>query len=374
MFQKMLEERNLPELMKLNDGSPVKTPEDWRKRREEILDILRREIYGYAPEAPKEVRGRVEKRAEEAFGGKATQEKIWIEFDTPKGLFSFPMTLILPKKEEKVPMFLLLNFRPEIPDKYFPAEEIVDHGYGVAVICYEEVSRDNNHSTERFEDPNGYFTAPEDGLSAMYSRDRKTGWGKIGVWAWAASRGMDYLCTRPEVDKERVCVVGHSRLGKTALWAGAQDERFSMVCSNDSGCGGAAIFREKIGEDIKFMAEAIPFWFCGNYCDYAGREAELPYDQHFLLALIAPRALVVASASEDSWADPTSELLATVAAEPAFLLTGQPGMEKTDRIPQANTFLLQGNPAYHNREGKHFLSRTDWLSYMRFRELHGDKF
>lgn len=374
MIHSMLEQRKLPELMRFCDGTPVITKQDWRRRREEILDILRREIYGYAPEAPKEVMGLVVERNETAFANKAVQEQIFIEFDTPKGKYSFPITLLLPKRVESAPMFLLLNFRPDVPDRYLPAEEIIDNGYGVAMMYYEKVSLDNNHAEETFADINDYFYGPRDGLSAMYPRDRKTGWGKIGVWAFAASRVMDYLCTRPEVDKDRVCVVGHSRLGKTALWAGAQDERFSMVCSNDSGCGGAAIFRGKTGEDIQFMADKIPFWFCGNYCDYAGREDELPYDQHYLLALIAPRALVVSSAIEDDWSDPVSEFLATVAAEPAFLLTGQPGMEAIDRIPAVNTFLLSGNPAYQVREGSHFFSRTDWLGFMKFREIHQGKF
>ena len=372
MIQKALKERNLPELMQFNDGRPVVTAEDWRKRREESLEILRREIYGFSPEAPREVRGKAlpPKDPGTIFAGKATREDISIEFDTPNGVFSFPIYMILPQKVNPAPAFLFLNFRPDVPDIGLPAEEIIDNGYAIVGFCYNDVSFDNRG----YKEGDNCFSGAVNGLASMYPRDEKTGWGKIGMWAWAASRVMDYLCTRHEIDKEHVCVIGHSRLGKTALWAAAQDERFSMACSNASGCGGASLFRDKFGERVADMKRHFPYWFCGNYCNYANREEEMPSDQHFLLALIAPRGLVVDSAMGDGWADPASEFLATVAAEPAFLLTGEPGMEKIDEIPGANTFLLKGNPAYQLREGVHYLGRTDWLGYMEFRKNHDGKF
>lgn len=370
MIVEKLAERNLPELLKFKDGTPVKTPEDWRKRREEILEILRHEIYGYSPAAPAEVTGVVEEVKETAFGGKAVQERVWIEFDTPKGKFSFPITLIVPKKGRPSPAFLYISFRPEVPNLSLPAEEIVDNGYAIASVCYNDIAYDNRG----YKPGDVCFEGPANGLASMFPRDPETGWGKIGVWAWAASRIMDYLCTRPEIDKERVCVIGHSRLGKTALWAAAQDERFSMAVSNDSGCGGAALFRQKVGERVADMKIHFPYWFCGNYVNYADREEAMPWDQHFLLALLAPRGLVVTSATEDQWADPVSEFLGAKAAEPAFVLTGQAGMEDIDRFPAGGEAFVQGNPAYHLREGVHYLGREDWKCVMDFRKFHGGKF
>ena len=204
----------------------------------------------------------------------------------------------------------------------------------------------------------------------MYPIDEKTGWGTIGMWAFAASRVLDYLETRSDVDAQRACVTGHSRLGKTALWCAAQDERFTMAVSNDSGCSGAAISRGKVGESIERITRVFPYWFCGNYRAWADREYEAPFDQHMLLSLIAPRRLYVCSAIEDTWADPESEFLACVAASPAWTVQRVPGLITPDAMPAVNQPLMEGGVCYHVRTGTHFHSRTDWNWHMDCRDRY----
>ena len=347
--------RNLPPLAVMNDSSPVRTPDDWRARRRELTEILSREEYGFTPAAPASVRAEV-LSSERAFAGKATLSRVKLSFDTPNGEFSFPVNLAVPENKQSVPAFVAICFRPEIPDKYLPAEEIIDRGFAFASFYYNDVTHDGPE---------------QDGLAAMYPVDPSTGWGKIGMWAFAASRVMDYLETLSCIDPARVAVIGHSRLGKTALWCAAQDERFSMAISNDSGCSGAAVSRGKVGESISDICTRFPYWFCGNYQNWKNREFDAHFDQHFLLALIAPRALYVCSATEDEWADPESEFLCSRAASEAWTLLRRPGYIGPDSLPAPDSPVHAGSVAYHLRTGAHFLSRSDWGWHMEYREKHG---
>ncbi len=351
VLNNLLQERQLPDVLQSFDGSRAACPADWARRRLEILDLLRREIYGFAPAAPASVVGQITENQTDAFANKAIRQTVVIEFPTPGGKFAFSLTLIVPKQVKRAPVFLAIAFRPNIPDIYLPAEEIVDNGFAVATFCYNDISPDEN---DRF----------AKGLPALYPRDEQTGWGKISVWAWAASRVMDYLQTRDDLDPDHVAVIGHSRLGKTALWCGAQDERFATAISNDSGCAGAALFRGKSGERIEAITRVFPYWFCGRFPAYAEREDALPFDQHFLISLIAPRAVYIGSAAEDDWADPHAEFLAALAASPVYRLLGYPGLVTPDRLPEPGTILQDGRAAYHLRTGSHFLSRSDWQIYM----------
>lgn len=398
-MEKLISDRKLPSLLEMFDGTPVKTRDDWRARRRELLEILSREEYGFTPAAPDSVRSKI-LSSDRSCGGKANESRVRLSFDTPNGEYSFPFTLIVPETaiREPVPAFVVINFRPDVPDKYIPVEEIIDRGYALAIIYYKDVTDDS---------------AKMDGLAAMYPVDPDTGWGKIGMWAFACSRVMDYLENRNDIDSTRVCVSGHSRLGKTALWCAAQDERFSMAVSNDSGCSGAAISRGKVGESIRDIADVrFPFWFCGNYRNWIDREWEAPFDQHMLLALIAPRHLYVCSASEDEWADPVSEFLCAAAAsevwrfhrvpgllnagyifidawftpepvfndsfpndgfdeppfDPSIGIAYKPGLDRPSL--QANISLHDGYIAYHMRTGAHYFSRTDWNLHMNYREKH----
>ena len=353
MLKELISARGLPPLMRMNDGAPVNSAEDWEKRRAEILDIYHREVYGVTPPAPDHVDACLMPYTDyEAFGHKACQEVIHLSFMTPKGRFWFPITLIRPYAVEKAPVFVYPAFRRDIPDKYLPAEEIIDRGFAIATFLYTDVTSESPFK----DDPQPGDSI--DGLQKMYPMEGGAAWGKIGVWAFAASRVLDYLETRGDIDASRACVIGHSRLGKTALWCGAQDQRFTMVVSNESGCAGAALYRDKIGEVIGDVF--FPGWFCPNYMNWCDKEHDMPFDQHMLLSLIAPRQLYVSSAEEDKWADPESEFLACAAASPAWEIHGKPGLVTPDNLPAVNAPLAKGGIAYHVRAGSHFHSRTDW--------------
>lgn len=177
---------------------------------------------------------------------------------------------------------------------------------------------------------------------------------------------MDYVQTLDEIDKENVAIVGHSRLGKTALLTGAFDERFKLTISNNSGQSGAAISRKKGGEKIKNICERFSYWFCSNYKKYSDNEEMLPFDQHYLLSLIAPRNLYVASSSQDTWADPKSEFLACVATNPVYELYNKNGLVYDDKYPTSDTQLWNGSIGYHMREGAHYLSRHDWNRFIEY--------
>ncbi len=349
-----LQNRDLPKLTVLNDGT-VCIKQLWAKRRAELQE----HIYGYTPAPPKSVTGEIiQKSSPRAFAGKAIHEIIKVTFDTPNGSFSFPLQLIIPVCVSKPAVFLHIAFRPDVPDMYTPAEEIIDNGFALAIFCYKDVVNDNLR---------GDYS---DGLGKLYinSRQReKSEWGKIGMWAYAASRALDYLETRTDVDFKKVSVIGHSRLGKTALWCAAQDERFFAVISNDSGKGGASLLKHSTGETVMSFLKAGSWdWFCEKWKEYDGHENEIPYDQHFVLSCIAPRPLLVGSAEIDPGADPKSEFLSCVAASEAYRLLGGKGLITPDQYPTPGTALHGGDIAYHIRPGKHYLSRTDWLYYMEY--------
>ncbi len=256
-------------------------------------------------------------------------------------------------------MFLNHAFR-RVPDRYIPVEEITDQGFALFVMVYQDVVNDNHY---------GDFS---DGLGKMFGvenpRQDKTQWGKIGMWAYAGSRAFDYLLTRDDLDATHTAVIGHSRLGKTALWTAAQDERFWCAISNNSGYGGAASSKHSTGEKIEaFLRLGSWDWFCENFKEFKeDKEDYKPYDQAHLLALIAPRLMCVGSAVEDKGADPESEFLTSLHASSAWELLGEKGLITPDKMPEVGDHLAEGNVGYHLRAGRHFISREDWNYYIKF--------
>lgn len=343
-----------PDLLTFADGSEV-TAEDVDARRLEILDILATNAYGRFPPKPHHISGEMEATGENTCSGHAVEKDVTVIFDTPKGNYFFPVNYFEPVGEGKHPLIVCINFRPDRYDKYYPAEEIVDRGFALASFCYEDVTSDD-----------GDFS---DGLAGMYDRPADgTGFGKITLWAYAASRVIDYFSTLDNVDADNIAVIGHSRLGKTALWCAANDPRVKYVCSNDSGCMGAALHRthHEGGESLTDITRNFPFWFCGNLLRYPDPMEKLPFDQHMLIAACAPRFVCVNSASLDAWADPYSEQLSCVAASPLWTLYGREGFIGPDTPAKVYDGFAEGSVAYYLRDGVHYLGRADWNHFMDF--------
>jgi len=329
--------------------------------REEMLEILAREEYGRMPPRPDAVRFEVSENLIPHFcAGKATLHAVTAHAVLGEKEFSFPFHAVFPTEAGKHPFFVHINFRPDVPDRYMPTEELVDHGFAVLSLCYTDITSDDGDMT------NGLAGV----LFSNGIREEDSA-GKLAMWAWAAQRVLDYAETAADrLDLGAACVCGHSRLGKTALLAGATDPRFYCAYSNDSGCSGAAVTRSKRGETVRDITKNFPYWFCGNYKKYIDREAEMPFDQHYLIAAIAPRLACVGSAEEDIWADPASEQLACLAASPAYEAQGVSGFLCENRYAVTGESFFDGRIGYHKRAGEHYFSRTDWLRLIAFLKKH----
>lgn len=367
----------LPEALVCNDGTPVSDKETWEGiRRQELLDIFSEEIYGRLPDADISTTYNILEEGSPALGGKAVRRQVEIVFRRDSICRKALMLMYLPATDEKVPVFLHFNFQGNqtvsddpgiIPSEYsrrprgnqknrWPVGKIIDAGYGLATIHYFDFYLDRKDNfTESVMPLFGYRSAedvPDDGGMA------------ISAWAWGYSRAMDYLETDPSTDASRVIVAGHSRLGKAALWAGAQDTRFAVIISNDSGCGGAALSMRRIGETVNEINKIFPHWFCKNFRKYSWNEDNLPVDQHELLALAAPRPLYVASAEEDRWADPKGEFLSLWHASEVYSLYGYKGMPSPE-MPGVNCPVME-RTGYHIRTGIHDVTDYDWDCFIKF--------
>jgi hypothetical protein len=359
----------LPELLTraVAGETPVET---WRKRRQDLVELFREHVYGRRPPGPDALRFEVLESAAGAMNGAASLRRVAVVSTHEGREHRFEIVLFLPAgRPGPVPLFLLLNNRPVTntdPSRsqqspFWPAEALVGRGYGIAALQVGALAPD---------DPDRV----REGVIRLFEGDdsARTGdaAGALAIWSWGASRALDYFETTNDVDSSRIAVVGHSRGGKAALWAGAEDERFAMVVSNDSGEGGAALARRTFGETTRRITSAFPHWFAGNYRQFADREAELPIDQHMLLALIAPRALYVASADRDLWADPRGEFLALAHSSPAYALFGERPIDP-QAMPPLNTPLVDGPRGYHIREGAHDLTLYDWERFADFADSRG---
>jgi pimeloyl-ACP methyl ester carboxylesterase len=364
-------ELNLPDPLVMHSGEKAISTEIWRsKRRPEILELFRENVYGRAPVGrPQDMKFAVTDLSEDALDGKARRKLVTISYRGPGGEGAIHLVLFVPKNaREPAPCFLLIcnrgqeNIDPtrKVKSPFWPAEQIVARGFAAAVFLNADVAPDKD---DGFSSGVHKIFAPADGR-------KPDSWGTIAAWSWGASRVMDYLETDKDIDVKRVAVVGHSRGGKAALWAGAEDERFAMMVSNESGSTGAALARGKGGEHIQDINAHFPYWFCQNYKRYNNREQDLPVDQHMLLALAAPRLLYVASASEDAWSDPKAEFQSAVAAGPVYRLFGTDGVS-SNQMPKPEAPLQAGHIGYHLRTGKHNLTEYDWDRFMDFAKKHG---
>lgn len=356
----------LPDPLILKNGTVVSQKDGWTKhRRPEVLELFTTQVYGRVPATRYKKTIKVLQNDPNAMNGEATMKLVDITFEANSKSLTIHLGLFIPNKLSKpAPAFLLICNRP--PDnidftrqkktEFWPAEEIIARGYVAAAFYNGDVDADN-------------FDNFQNGIHGLLDTQR-TGesWGTLSAWAWGASRCMDYLVTDKNIDPDKIAVVGHSRGGKTALWAAATDKRFAMAVSNEAGCGGSSLSRRKFGETIDRINSSFPHWFCENYKKFSNKEDLLPVDQHMLLALIAPRALYVASADEDLWGDPKGQYLALYHAMPVYqLFNSATVLPKT--MPPLNTPVYNGNVAYHIREGAHNLNLKDWGYFMDYADL-----
>jgi hypothetical protein len=384
-----------PPLLIMQDRTQVGTAEQWQEeRREEILELFQNHVYGKVPDCNPGVSFKTKQVHEHDLSGRAVLKEVRMLIAHRGDTCPATILIYLPVDiSSPVPVFMGLNFYGNQTiskdrnisltashinnnDKLYifdnrateesrgvrayrwPLELILEQGYGFASIYYGDFDPD-------FDDG---FRNGVHGLLDPDARDSSS-WGAISAWAWGLSRAMDYFETDSMIDQGRIALIGHSRLGKTALWAGAMDERFALVISNNSGCGGAALSRRKSGERLKDINTSFPHWFAMRFHAYNGREEDLPVDQHMLLALIAPRPLYVASAENDDWADPRGEYLSLFMAGEVYRLFSHPGLDDRN-MPPVNSPVIIDRLGYHIRSGDHDLLRYDWENFLDFANRH----
>lgn len=378
----------LPDPLVSRSGKKVTDVAGWERRRQELIQLFAENVYGQTPQKAVKLRYQTVKTDESALNGLAIRKQIAIYFVDYPQLPPIDVLLYVPKASKKpAPVFLGLNFcgnhcvtaetdialstrwmsnGPDgttvnnratekaraMQERRWPIETILKRGYALATAYYGDIEPDH---------PQGWRTGIRSVLGDTLRADN---WGAVGAWAWGMSRIADYLATDPSVDASRIIGIGHSRIGKAALWAGAQDKRFTAVVANEAGESGSALSRRWYGETVERINTSFPHWFCGRYKTYNKQVSDLPVDQHELLALIAPRPLYVASAEEDRWSDPKGEFLSTVETEPVYRLYGKVALG-TAQYPAVNESVGK-TVRYHVRTGKHDVTDFDWEQYLRF--------
>ena len=386
----------LPDLLTLENGQKIQSIKEWEnKRKTEIINLYKNEVYGRIP-GRKLIPPTIEiiEQSDSALDDIAIRKQIALVYTAPGKELAINVLLYLPKDIKYPPIFMGYNFygnHTTINDQNviltsswvrnnsnfgitnnkpteesrgkrnyrWPIKKILSEGFGIATIYYGDIDPDRNDFS--------------DGIHPFFYTEGQNEpnddeWGSISAWAWGISRVMDYLETDELLINSKFILFGHSRLGKTSLWAGALDTRFDIVISNDSGCGGAAIFRRKYGETAAIINVNFPHWFSKNFKKYSNNENLLPVDQHMLIALIAPRPVYIASAEDDRWADPKGEFLSGYHAGPVYELYEKKGLTSstlpTTNVPIHNTI------GYHIRTGKHDVTDYDWEQFMIFANKH----
>ena len=384
----------LPDPLTMFDGSRVASREQWIKnRRPELIDLFQHYMYGRPPVAPKTIEAAISRVDSNYFGGKATKKEVTISFGPPQAP-KIELLLVVPKdlpgkSVGPKPAFLGINFcgnhtlldDPTIalPTAWMPehcagcrdhqatdagrgsqkdvwaVEQTIDRGYALACFYCGDIDPDRNDFS--------------DGVHPFYVPPGQVGrapsdWGTIAAWAWGIERAVDYLVGNPEIDKTRIAVVGHSRLGKTALLAGALDERIALVIPHQAGCGGTAPSRHHVGETVKQINDRFPHWFCDEFKKFNEQVERLPFDQNCLVALCAPRPVLFSNAQEDTWADPDGQFRVLQAAESVYRLLGSKGLDGQS-LPEPNR-LLDTPLGYYIRPGKHSMTTGDWKVFLDF--------
>ncbi len=379
----------LPSLTTFNNGKDVKTAKDWtNKRRSEIIKLLKKEMYGTLPKKPKHLLFKVFDIDSNALGGKATRKQVRVTFNSRVDSVFMDVLIYIPNKIRKpAPLILGLNFagnqeivndsnikitKSWVPKKskgavnnratelsrgysteFFPIERMIDEGYAAATIYAGDIDPD-------------YFEV-SNAVQSLYPKlqKRKDNFSTIGAWAWGLSRAMDYFEIDEQVDAKKVVLTGLSRMGKASLWAGALDQRFAILISTEAGKGGDALFKREFGESVDRIVKVFPQWFCRNFDKYANNVSIMPFDQHMMLALVAPRPLYIGAAEEDLNEDPKGEFLAIKATERVYKLFGFDGLQ-ADELPQVNNPLRSVKLGFHLRSGKHGITAYDWDNYFEF--------
>ncbi|TWU36102.1 glucuronyl esterase domain-containing protein [Novipirellula artificiosorum] len=355
----------LPDPLVNNAGESVATANQWtNERRDELMELFRQNVYGRRPGTDYSIKFECLHEVEDAFDGLATGRSMKAIVSIDDRRYEFPFTVLLPNRSQgKSPAVVLINNRYFVPlekalaepDPFWPVKTLLDRGYATASFHTSDVDPDNKQ---------GYL----DGIRSFFADGQPPtddAWRSLSAWGWAASRVLDHLETIDSVDASRAAVVGHSRGGKTALWAAAEDPRFAIGYSNNSGCGGAALSRRAYGETVSRITTVFPYWFCKNFSAYADRESELPVDQHEVIALLAPRGVYVTSSDEDLWADPAGEYASLVAAASVFNLLGAESITNPV-MPPLNHPRVVGKTGYHIRSGGHGLEQQDWDFFLDF--------
>lgn len=383
---------HLPDPLVFADGTHVATPAQWAKRRRELLPLFAEQMYGRMPGRPAEMRFHVYDLDRQALGGKATREEVSILFRGKEDGPRMDLLVYIPNHVKRPPVILGFNFwgnetvtsdpGVRISDRWvesqspfvdlscvkenrataacraidagrWPVEKILDAGYALATAYRGDIDPDRK---------DGY----DESIRSAWPELAQGGdnFSTIAAWSWAMSRALDYLEHDSRVDGRYVIAFGWSRLGKAAIWAGATDPRFAAVISNESGAGGAKIFHDVHGETVQRLNTIFPYWYCRNFKQYSGHDADLPFDQNEVLALIAPRPLYIASAILDGNADPQGEFLGALAVTKVYRFLGNTGLP-TRQWPAVNQPVL-GRVSYHVRSGVHSVTDFDWEQYLRF--------
>ncbi|MFT4547549.1 MAG: hypothetical protein ACI9MB_001496 [Verrucomicrobiales bacterium] len=369
---------DLPALLVTPEGKRITTADEWRNiRRPQILSLFSNLVYGRVPEpaSPLKVEFEVVRTDQEFMNGRATRKDVDIHLSNDKGKVTMRLLLFVPNDATKpVPAFFKHSFNNTRSDDFdaallrpgrlkngWPLGEFFDRGYGFCAVYHEDLLRHNEIDFR-------------EGIHKLFypsgqSFPKASEWGVLSTCAWGAMRGMDFLETDDDIDHRRVAIMGHSKMGKATLWTAAQDERFALAISAQSGCAGAALWRRKSGETLKKMVERYPYWLCRNAWKFIGQEDDLPVDQHMLIACIAPRPVYIHSAVGDTWADGRGEYLSAFHASEVYRLLGKRGLE-SEESPPVGEAIIKSDVGYHIREGGHSIEKFDWQRFMDFADHH----